>query len=108
MRNQNPDPDAEPGHEHLFKIFWFFLTEQEFNYLNKIFHNFFLKDFCFSLGLIFCSLDPGSVDPHNCVDPNLGSQNVADPDPKHWSGLKQTDTFTSYNALYVRLNATLM
>ena len=48
---------------------------------NTIFHNFFLQVFCFSLGLIFCPLDPGSVDPHNCVDPNLGSQNVADPYP---------------------------
>ena len=26
----------------------------------------------------------GSVDPHFCVDPDPGSQNLTDPNPKHW------------------------
>ena len=29
-------------------------------------------------------LGSGSVDPHIFADPDPGSQNLADPDPKHW------------------------
>ena len=41
--------------------------------------NFFLLQFL----VVFLPLGSDSVDPHNFADPDPGSQNLADPDPKH-------------------------
>ena len=105
-KKMDPDPDPDPG--YFFKIYWIFLTQQNFQTCCLIFFAYFyaktwwtiqisgnfynlsfsivqiwvLRVIFFCSLLIFCPLDP---DP----DPDPGSENLADPtdpdpDPKHW------------------------
>ena len=39
--------------------------------------------FFWQLKVDILPLGSGSVDPHNFADPDQGSQNLTDPDPKH-------------------------
>ena len=70
----DPDPDEPFRNEEIF-IISLFSKVQIWGFGVKIFFLQFLVD--------ILPLGSGSVDPHIFADPDPGSQNLADPDPKH-------------------------
>ena len=92
--------DPDPGHEHLFKIYWIFLTKQNRQIIFLLFSLIFMlkldepfrdQEFFCSFWLIFYPLHPDSWIHIFLRIKNPGSQNLAEPtnlDPKHWLKLK--------------------
>ena len=74
------DLDPNPGHEHFFKIYWFF--QQNKNFFSSNVLGFESKRFWFA---VFCGYFAPWIWIHGSAyfaDPAAGNQNVADPDPK--------------------------